>query len=266
MSAHRPRKRFGQHFLHDGAVIRHIVDVCHLKHDDRVIEIGPGLGAMTNALLDQLDVLHVVELDRDLAQRLRERPEADTRLFIHEADATTFDFCALSEGLTLRVVGNLPYNVSTPLLFHLFEHATCVKDMHVMLQKEVVDRMAAGPGSKTYGRLSVMTQYHCQVLPLFDVGTGAFTPPPKVRSTVVRLLRHATPPVTVTSYPRFAQIVQAAFAQRRKTLRNALKEHLSETAIRNAGIKPEARAETLSLAEFAAPANCTDETGSRLTR
>lgn len=260
MSTHQPRKRFGQHFLHDISVVQRIVDSCHLKHEDRVVEIGPGLGAMTETLLDQLDSLHVVELDRDLAQRLRERPEAGIRLFIHEADATTFDFCALSEGLTLRVVGNLPYNVSTPLLFHLFEHAPCVSDMHVMLQKEVVDRMAACPGSKTYGRLSVMTQFHCQVIPLFDVGTGAFTPPPKVRSTVVRLLRHTHPPVAVNSYGQFAAIVQAAFSQRRKTLRNALKTYLSEDAIRQAGVKPDARAETLGLEAFAALANIQNDT------
>lgn len=249
---HAPRKRFGQHFLHDPQVIAHIARAFGPRPGQTIVEIGPGLGALTDALLRTLPALHVVELDRDLAPRLRET--YGDRLTVHQADAVSFDFCRLVPGGVVRVIGNLPYNISTPLLFHLLTQ-TCVADMVFMLQKEVVDRMAAPPGGKDYGRLSVMIQARCVVEPLFNVGPGAFTPPPKVDSAVVRLTPHAAPPVVIDDERTFARVVQAAFAQRRKTLRNTLKGIVTPEAMATAGIDPGRRAETLSLAEFAAISN-----------
>lgn len=217
-----------------------------------IVEIGPGLGALTDALLHVLPVLHVVELDRDLVARLRET--YGKRLSMHQADAVSFHFCSLAPAGALRVVGNLPYNISTPLLFHLLGQ-TCIADMVFMLQKEVVDRLAAEPGGKDYGRLTVMIQARCAVEPLFNVGPGAFTPPPKVDSAVVRLTPHTVPPVTIDNEHTFARVVQAAFAQRRKTLRNTLKGVVTPEVMEAVGVDPGRRAETLSLAEFAAISN-----------
>ncbi len=260
MSEHRARKRFGQHFLHDRGIIRRILAALDPQPGEVIVEIGPGLGALTEPLLDQIEHLHVVELDRDLAARLRERWPRE-RLTVHEADALDFDFCSLAPpGGRIRVIGNLPYNISTPLLFHLLEHGDCIRDMTFMLQKEVVTRMAAAPGNKDYGRLSVMLQWQLVVDRLFDVRPGAFTPPPRVDSSVVRLAPHPLPPVAVRNPGTFGRLVQAAFAHRRKTLRNNLKALLAAETMAGLGIAPERRAETLSLGEFAALANAVDET------
>ena len=253
--AHRPRKRFGQNFLRDASVVARIVAAIAPRSGERVVEIGPGEGAMTLPLLQAAGRLTAIELDRDLVARLRERFPPGSGLELIEGDALTYDFRALAGDGPLRLVGNLPYNISTPLLFHLFEQHEAVVDMHFMLQKEVVDRLAAAPGSKTYGRLSVMAQYVCAVTPLLAVPPRAFQPPPKVDSTVVRLVPHATPPVAVNDPARLRTLVTAAFAQRRKTLRNTLRELLDADAMRAAGIDPGRRAETLSLAEFALLAN-----------
>ncbi len=254
MSSHRPRKRFGQHFLHERGIVQRIVTAFDPKPTDHVVEIGPGEGVLTRELAGKVAKLDVVELDRDLIEHLRQSlPESVT---IHNADALKFDFCSLapSHG-KLRVIGNLPYNISTPILFHLLDQAHCVGDMLFMLQKEVVDRMVAAPGGKDYGRLSVMLQWGAEMEKLFNVGAGAFRPPPKVDSSIVRLIPHAVPPVQVNDPRRFAAIVKAAFSQRRKVLRNTLKGLVAPEIMERLGIDPGRRAETLSLMEFAALAN-----------
>ncbi len=197
----------------------------------------------------------MIELDRDLVQPLQALCRDSGELVVHNADALQLDFCSLAEAASLRVVGNLPYNISTPLLFHLLDQQRCIRDMHFMLQKEVVERMAAAPGSGQYGRLSVMLQYRCRVTRLFSIGPGAFRPPPKVDSAFVRLEPYAQPPVPVDDEAVFGALVRQAFAQRRKTLRNTLRGLLDENEIKEAGVDPSARAETLSLNEFAALAN-----------
>ncbi|MBI3574332.1 MAG: 16S rRNA (adenine(1518)-N(6)/adenine(1519)-N(6))-dimethyltransferase RsmA [Gammaproteobacteria bacterium] len=254
MSSHRPRKRFGQHFLHERGVIQRIVTAFSPKPTDHVVEIGPGEGVLTRELAGKVARLDVVEIDRDLIGHLRQSlPET---VIIHNADALAFDFCTLAPSHSkLRVIGNLPYNISTPLLFHLLDQAHCVGDMLFMLQKEVVDRMVATPGGKEYGRLSVMLQWGAEMEKLFNVGAGAFRPPPKVDSSVVRLMLHAVPPVEVHDPQRFAQIVKAAFSQRRKVLRNTLKGLVAPEIMERLGIDPGRRAETLSLMEFSALAN-----------
>ena len=252
---HRPRKRFGQNFLHDPVVIGKIVAAIHPASGERLVEIGPGLGAITLPLLEAAGVLTVIELDRDLIGPLQARCAAAGELTIYNADALRFDFCTLADGKQLRVIGNLPYNISTPLLFHLLEQQHCIRDMHFMLQKEVVQRMAASPGSGQYGRLSVMLQYRCRVTPLFTIGAGAFNPPPRVESAFVRLEPYAQPLAEVRDEDIFARLVNQAFTRRRKTLRNALRELLDVTEIEAAGIDPVARAETLSVEDFAALAN-----------
>ena len=253
--SHRPRKRFGQNFLHDPVVIARIVTAIGPASGDRLVEIGPGQGAITLPLLKAAGALTVIELDRDLVGPLQARCAAAGELTIHNADALRFDFCALADGTQLRVIGNLPYNISTPLLFHLLEQHTCIRDMHFMLQKEVVERMAATPGGGQYGRLSVMLQYRCRVTPLFTIGAGAFSPPPRVESAFVRLEPYTQPPVEVLDESVFSRLVNLAFTQRRKTLRNALRELLDVTGIEAAGVDPAARAETLGVGDFAALAN-----------
>jgi 16S rRNA (adenine1518-N6/adenine1519-N6)-dimethyltransferase len=253
---HRPRKRFGQHFLHDPGVIGRIVAAIRPKPGDRLVEIGPGLGALTRPLLEAAGELDVVELDRDLLEPLRAHCAGAGVLRIHHADALAFDFAGLrGDGPRLRVAGNLPYNISTPLLFHLLDQAEHLRDLHFMLQQEVVERMAAGPGEDAYGRLSVMLQYRCRVESLFAVGPGAFRPTPKVWSAVVRLVPRETPPVGVRDEQRFAEVVRRAFTQRRKTLRNSLRDLLDANQIAGAGVEPGARPETLGLAAFAALSN-----------
>ncbi|NGP54138.1 16S rRNA (adenine(1518)-N(6)/adenine(1519)-N(6))-dimethyltransferase RsmA [Thioalkalivibrio sp. XN8] len=257
--AHQPRKRFGQHFLHDPTVIERIVRAIGPVPGERLVEIGPGEGALTLPLLARGAKLTVIELDRDLAARLAARPEAGAALTVVQADALKIELAELAApGERLRLVGNLPYNVSTPLLFRFIQQLAVIRDMHFMLQREVVERMAAGPGTKAYGRLSVMLAVACRVESLFDIGPGAFRPPPKVWSSVVRLEPWAAPPFPVKDPARFAEVVRRAFGQRRKTLRNALSGLVGEDAIRAAGCDPGARAETLPPAAFArlAAAHC----------
>lgn len=245
------RKRFGQHFLHDPGVIQRILAAIDARPGDAVVEIGPGRGALTAALLEAAGALDAVEIDRDLAAQLRES-FGSAKFSLHEADALRFDFGALARarGCRLRVVGNLPYNVSTPLLFHLIEHPEAISDLHVMLQKEVIDRICATPGSGEYGRLTVMLAPWLRAERLFDVGPGAFRPPPKVWSAVARLVMRERPAFDVDE--RFGRVVAAAFAQRRKTLRNALRPLLDAAAIESAGVDPGARPETLSPEAFGA--------------
>ncbi len=257
MAEHVARKRFGQNFLHDQNVIGKIVAAINPQPTDNLVEIGPGQGALTCQLLPKLKQMHAIELDRDLIPIVEEQCRTIGNLTIHSSDVLRFDFDTLFKpDQPLRVVGNLPYNISTPLIFHLLEHRSLLKDMHFMLQKEVVDRLAAPPNSGTYGRLSVMVQRHCKVEPLFTIGPGAFNPPPKVHSSVVRLIPWDTPPVEIHSDQHFTELVTAAFAQRRKTLRNSLKKWVTPEQFEAATIDPTRRAETLSLQEFAALSNC----------
>jgi 16S rRNA (adenine1518-N6/adenine1519-N6)-dimethyltransferase len=252
MKPSRPRKRFGQHFLNDRAVIARIIETFQPQSGDTVVEIGPGRGALTRDLIRLSREVHAIELDRELAGWMAEEFANDPRLRLHAADALSFQFCGLRpvQG-RLRFIGNLPYNISTPLLFHLLDQLECIGDMLFMLQKELVDRMAAGAGNRDYGRLSVMIQWRCRVEKLFDVEPGAFSPPPKVQSSLVKLVPHPRPPVEVTDPRVFARIVRAAFAQRRKTLRNSLSEILTAEELGRLGIDPRRRAETLSLDDFA---------------
>lgn len=253
---HTARKRFGQNFLHDDYVIGQIVDAIHPIDGENLVEIGPGLGALTQPVCECVEQLTVVELDRDLAARLKTHPFMAKKLTIVEHDALKFDFTSLiKDGKPLRVFGNLPYNISTPLMFHLFSFAEKVQDMHFMLQKEVVNRLAAGPNHKNYGRLSVMAQYHCHVMPVLNVPPEAFNPPPKVDSAVVRLVPHKVKPVQVVSEQTLHTVCAAAFNQRRKTLRNSLKELVSEEELVALSIDPKARAENLSLDAFARISN-----------
>jgi 16S rRNA (adenine1518-N6/adenine1519-N6)-dimethyltransferase len=248
-----PRKRFGQHFLHDSAIIARIIAAVAPQPDDHLVEIGPGLGALTLPLLKHVADLDAIEIDRDAIRELGTKASGFGKLHIHEGDVLKFAIGALrTDARPLRLVGNLPYNISTPLLFHLIAQREHIRDMHFMLQKEVVDRMAAAPDSSAYGRLTVMLAPWVKVESLFDIGPGAFRPPPRVVSSVVRLTPHASAPFVIADQEIFARVVAAAFAQRRKTLRNALKLLLPEAAIVRAGIDPNARGETLSPASFAA--------------
>ncbi len=256
---HRARKRFGQNFLHDQNIIERIVSSLKAKPGDHIVEIGPGLGALTQPLIDAVGKIDVVEIDRDLVERLQQHYSPDV-MTIHSGDALRFDFHTLvTAGEKLRIIGNLPYNISTPLLFHLMEQLDVVEDIHCMLQKEVVERMAAHPGDDAYGRLSIMLQYHCDVVKLFNVGPGAFKPAPKVDSAVVRLIPHTTKPVQINDEKLFAKLVNQAFSQRRKTLRNCLKTFLSAEEIQACGIDPIVRPEILSLADFANLSNAVIE-------
>ncbi len=256
MKQHRARKRFGQNFLHDATVLQRIVSAIDPRPGQTLVEIGPGPGALTRQILTLTKQLTVVELDRDLIPLLQQNCAGLGTLEIHSADALKFDFCTLKQPeKRIRLFGNLPYNISTPLLFHLFKQLPCIQDMYFMLQKELVERIIATPGSKTYGRLSVMVQFHCQVEMLFTVGPEAFRPAPKIDSAIIRLIPHPEPPVEVTDPAAFSQLVTQAFSQRRKTLRNTLKKMLSAEQISSSGIDPAIRAEQLSLQEFALLAN-----------
>ena len=256
MSQHIARKRFGQNFLVDQQVIADIVNAVAPRRDDCVVEIGPGLGALTDPLLQRLDHLHVVEIDRDIIARLRPRYSPD-RLTIHSGDALDFDFSSLVDqsGRKLHVVGNLPYNISTPLLFHLAGFADSVYDMHFMLQKEVVERLVAEPGSSDFGRLSVMLQYRFVMDRLLDVPPECFSPAPKVDSAVVRLIPRPPDELSARTETRFAAVVSAAFGPRRKMLRNNLKGILGDDGFAALGIAPTARAEELSVADYIRIAN-----------
>ncbi|MCH8958069.1 MAG: 16S rRNA (adenine(1518)-N(6)/adenine(1519)-N(6))-dimethyltransferase RsmA [Proteobacteria bacterium] len=257
---HRPRKRFGQHFLHDPAVIERIVRAIDPRPGDTIIEIGPGRGAITLPLLQKHGALEAVELDRDLVALLREKAAGHGELLIHEADALKFDFRQRKQaGGPLKIVGNLPYNVSTPLLFHLLGQIDCVSVMYFMLQKEVVERMAAAPGNKRYGRLTVMLAASVKVEKLFTIGAGAFKPPPAVESAFCSLTPWPQRPFEVPDPERFRQLVTQAFSARRKTLRNALRGMVSVEQIGGLGIDPGLRPENLSPAQFAALAALSKE-------
>lgn len=244
---HVARKRFGQNFLIDEGTIAAIVAAIAPQRMDRLVEIGPGLGALTTPLLDRLDHLHVIEIDRDLIARLRAQWPAG-RLTVHDGDVLAFDFSSLGD--RLRIVGNLPYNISTPLLFHLAGHAPQIHDIHVMLQKEVVERMVAAPGDSEFSRLTVMLQYRFDMEMLIEVPPGSFDPAPKVESAVVRLIPHAALPHPARDETVFAEVVSRAFAQRRKTLRNTLKGLVSADQLADLGINAGARAQELSVADF----------------
>ncbi|MES2740910.1 MAG: 16S rRNA (adenine(1518)-N(6)/adenine(1519)-N(6))-dimethyltransferase RsmA [Pseudomonadota bacterium] len=251
---HIARKRFGQNFLHDKYVLNRITEAIAPRPADTMVEIGPGLGAMTEQLLKSLERLHVVELDRDLVARL-EKTFNPAKLVIHAGDALRFDFAQLApaDGTKLRVVGNLPYNISSPLLFHLAEIAPLVRDQHFMLQKEVVERMVAEPGSKTYGRLSVMLQWRYAMSLLFVVPPTAFDPPPRVESAIVRMIPLADP--LPCDQATLEAVVMKAFSQRRKVIRNCLAGMFTEAQIVQAGIDPGVRPETVGLAHYVALAN-----------
>ncbi|ARU30562.1 16S rRNA (adenine(1518)-N(6)/adenine(1519)-N(6))-dimethyltransferase [Sulfuriferula sp. AH1] len=252
MSKHIPRKRFGQHFLCDHDIIAAIVSAIRPQAGDNLVEIGPGLGALTTPLMANLTHFHVVELDRDIIARLQRTYPAD-KLTIHAGDALAFDFASL--GTRLRIVGNLPYNISTPLLFHLAEFAPNILDMHFMLQKEVVERMTAHPNTHDYGRLSVMLQYRFDMESLFDVPPTAFDPPPKVDSAIVRMLPRPPEDMQAINVDTLAHVVSTAFAQRRKTLRNTLAGVLKPDDFVHLDIDPQRRAETVSVADFVRIAN-----------
>jgi 16S rRNA (adenine1518-N6/adenine1519-N6)-dimethyltransferase len=250
VNRHRPRKRFGQHFLHDPGIIDRLVGAIAPRPGDHLVEIGPGEGVLTAPVLERAGALTVIELDRDLAATLGERLGSPEGLSVVQADVLKVDLADLAAGRPLRIIGNLPYNISTPILFHLFESRAEIIDMHFMLQKEVVDRMVAAPGSRQYGRLSAMAAFHCDMTRLFNVPPGAFRPPPRVDSAVVRLVPKSLSDKDRALLPQFAEVTRRAFGQRRKTLRNSLKGLLDAEAIEAAGIDPGARAETLSVDQF----------------
>jgi 16S rRNA (adenine1518-N6/adenine1519-N6)-dimethyltransferase len=254
----RPKKSYGQHFLHERHYIDRIVAAIGPRPGERLVEIGPGEGALTLPLLRAAGELTAIELDTDLIAPLQAAAASIGTLTVVHADVLTVDFTALAAGGRLRVAGNLPYYISSPILFHCLEHADAIADMHFMLQKEVVARMAAAPGSKVYGRLSVMLQLACRVEPLFDVPPGAFRPPPNVDSAVVRLTPLAADARPRVDGARLHAVVKAAFGQRRKTLGNALKNVLDAERIRAAGVDPKARAETLAPTDYVALARVCD--------
>ncbi|SBV36959.1 S-adenosylmethionine-6-N',N'-adenosyl (rRNA) dimethyltransferase [uncultured Stenotrophomonas sp.] len=265
MNAHSPRagftapakKQLGQHFLADTHYVEKIVLAVNPKSGERLVEIGPGQGAITFPLLRRHPQLTVIEFDRDLIAPLTAAAAPLGELSIVHRDVLQVDFTELAGGAKIRLVGNLPYNISSPILFHALDHAAAISDMTFMLQKEVVDRMAAAPGSKVYGRLSVMLQAWCEVRALFVVPPGAFRPPPKVDSAVVRLVPRDPATVGIVDPKHFADVVRAAFGQRRKTLRNALNGVVDEAGFTAAGVRSDARAEQLQVADFIALANAT---------
>ncbi len=253
IATHRARKRFGQHFLNSGTVVQDIVNAISPLPDDTLLEIGPGHGVLTKPLAASGARLHAIELDRDLVPRLRAQFADKSNVVVHEADALRFDYASIDS--PLRVIGNLPYNISTPLLFRLIDFRTTITDMHLMLQKEVVDRLAASPGTKAYGRLTIMAGCQLHVEPLFDVPAIAFTPPPRVTSTVVRLWPRTTGAFAIDDQALLQRLVTQAFSQRRKTLRNALKELASSDDMRALSIDPGARAEEIPVSAWVALAN-----------
>lgn len=259
---HKARKRFGQNFLHDHHVIDKIVRAINPKHSDALVEIGPGMGALTEPLLEACGKLDVVELDRDLIPILRTKFFNYPDFRIHEGDALKFDFNTLLQpGQRLRIVGNLPYNISTPLIFHFLAHHKIVQDMHFMLQKEVVERLAAAPGCADYGRLGIMAQYYCKVEPLFIVGPGSFNPPPKVDSAIVRLRPYEELPYPAKDVKVLQRVVREAFSMRRKTLRNTLKNLISAEQIEALGIDTSLRPERLTLQEYVRIADAVTDLG-----
>ena len=254
---HFARKRFGQNFLHDNYIIESIVAAIQPKQGEALVEIGPGLAALTVPVSKLVDHLTVIEIDRDLASRLVENPFLQNKISVIEQDALSFDFNQLSDriGQPLRVFGNLPYNISTPLMFHLFEHASIITDMHFMLQKEVVTRLVAAPNSKDYGRLSVMAQYYCQIIPVLEVPPTSFKPAPKVDSAVVKLIPYKQKPYLVNDIKILSRITTEAFNQRRKTIRNSLGNLFTAEQIGELGIDPNLRAENLTVEQYCLLAN-----------
>ena len=250
---HQPRKRFGQHFLSASGIVSDIIGAIAAKPGDTLVEIGPGLGALTIPLANSGAELHAIEFDRDLAAPLRVKFADFDNVTIHECDALNFDYATLGDDL--RIVSNLPYNISTPMLFRLIEYKACIRDLHLMLQKEVVDRMAASPGSKRYGRLSIMLGCHMQVQPLFDVPPEAFSPAPNVNSGVVAMRPLPDSAFQILSPDEFSGLVAKAFSQRRKTVRNALKEITNDEQLRQAGIDPGIRPERIAIDNWVALAN-----------
>jgi len=258
MAKHLAKKRFGQHFLTDAYIINLLINNIAPKKDDQMLEIGPGLGAMTKPVLPLVDHLQVIEIDRDVINHLTHI--GGDKITIHNVDALRVNFSEIIDSTRpLRVIGNLPYNISTPLIFHLLDAAPSIKDMHFMLQKEVVDRITAEPGGKSFGRLSVMVQYQCQTEYLFFVGPESFSPPPKVDSAVVRIIPWDKKPFIADNEAVFADVVRQAFAQRRKTLRNTLKKLIDAELLIEIGIDPTARAETLSVEQFVKISNKVNE-------
>jgi len=251
LEKHRPRKRFGQNFLKDDRVIDHIVDAVAPEFEDPLVEIGPGKGALTKKILPLVKRLDVVELDRDLIPLLENNCKTLGNLKIYQEDALQFNFQKISKKKhSIRVLGNLPYNISTPLLFHLLEQITLIKEMVFMLQKELVDRLVAKPGNKNYGRLSVMVQYYCEVELLFEVPSSAFSPKPKVESAVVKLVPFEKPPYQAKNKALFDEVVREAFKHRRKTLHNNIKSLLNDTGLIRLSIDPKIRPEQLTVAQY----------------
>lgn len=252
------KKRFGQNFLEDQHVIQKIIQALHLKATDHLIEIGPGRAALTEHL-SIVACLDVIEIDRDLIPGLRALATQQHNLTVHATDALAFDYASLkTDKQALRIIGNLPYNISTPLIFHLLNYRDCIQDMHFMLQKEVVDRICAQAGDSNYGRLSVMTQYYCEVNSLFTVPASAFNPKPKVESAIIRLIPKATSALDAKNHDNLLKIVTTAFSKRRKTLRNSLNGLMTEARLLALDIDPQARPETLSLKDFVKIANTLD--------
>jgi len=256
---HQAKKRFGQNFLNNEAVISDIVDAINPEPGENLVEIGPGLGALTEPVVERAENLSVVELDRDLVKRLSSHPFLAPHLTIYEADALSFDFAQLitseNSGQPLRIFGNLPYNISTPLIFHLLTFKDKVKDMHFMLQKEVVERMAASPNCKAYGRLSIMTQYQCQVIPVMEIGPEHFTPAPKVDSAIVRLIPHDDIKNPVKDINALNTVCLAAFNQRRKTIRNGFKKLITVEQLASLNIDANLRPENLTIDNYITLAN-----------
>ncbi|XKM12722.1 16S rRNA (adenine(1518)-N(6)/adenine(1519)-N(6))-dimethyltransferase RsmA [Orbaceae bacterium ac157xtp] len=254
---HFARKRFGQNFLQDDNVIENIVAAINPKKDQNLVEIGPGLAALTMPMAQRLDHITVIEIDRDLAGRLLTNPFLKDKLTVIEQDAMTFNFAELSlqSNAQLRVFGNLPYNISTPLMFHLFKYTDAILDMHFMLQKEVVNRLVAGPNSKAYGRLSVMAQYYCQIIPVLEVPPYAFKPAPKVDSAVVKLIPYKDRPYKVNDIKALSRVTTEAFNQRRKTIRNSLGQLFTNEQLNELNIDLDARAENLNVKQYCELAN-----------
>ena len=249
---HKARKRFGQNFLHEQQVIDRIIACIAPQATDLLVEIGPGQAALTRPLLESGAELHLIEIDRDLVSELHRKFSDYSNITIHSCDALRANLPEITSKRPFRLIGNLPYNISTPLIFHVLQWHEQVVDMHFMLQKEVVERMAAAPGSRTYGRLSVMTQFRCQVTSLFDVLPESFSPVPRVSSAIVRLQPLKEPPADAGSFENFQRVVTAAFSQRRKTLRNSLREYFTADQLLAIDIDPGQRAEQLNLSQFAA--------------
>jgi 16S rRNA (adenine1518-N6/adenine1519-N6)-dimethyltransferase len=264
INQHQPRKRFGQHFLHDAFIIEQMLTAISPQPYDHLVEIGPGLGALTIPLLriaSQINAqLEAIELDRDVIPKLQQQCYEFGAITIYQADALRFDFTALaSSNKPLRIFGNLPYNISTPLLFHLLQQRTLIQDMHFMLQKEVVERIVAQPGTAHYGRLSIMIQYFCSAMALFEIPPTAFTPPPRVYSAVVRLIPYANLPIPANDFNLFSKVVTTAFTQRRKTLRNALKSLANSRQLQTVDELANLRPEQLSIADYVRVSNLLSE-------